>query len=206
MSNRRLFVKAASLGGLLALNSKAASQIATPKQTEGPFYPIYEQKDKDFDLTQFKGREGTAKGDIIFVEGQVLDLKGNPIENATVDLWQANAAGRYRHPHDDNTAPLDPNFQGWSIVPSSKDGSFKFKTIMPGAYPIGNKRLRPPHIHFKISKKGYQEITTQMYFPDNPLNKKDRILQRLSQNERNLLISKKTSEDTYRFIIYLDEL
>lgn len=207
MSNRRRFMKMASLGSLFAFGAKA-QQIPSPKQIEGPFYPTYEQKDKDFDLTKFKGSQRSAKGTVIEVFGRVLDLQGKPIENATVDLWQANAAGRYRHPHDDNSAPLDPNFQGWAIVPSGKNGEFKFKTILPGAYPIGKKRLRPPHIHFKVSKKDYHELTTQMYFPGQDLNKKDNLLQRLSKKEQDLLIAKKIEGKIprYEFNIYLKEV
>jgi protocatechuate 3,4-dioxygenase beta subunit len=103
---------------------------------------------------------------------------------------------------------LDPNFQGWAIVPSGKKGEFKFKTILPGAYPIGKRRLRPPHIHFKVSKKDYHELTTQMYFPEQDLNKKDSLLQRLSKEEQDLLIAKKIEGKIprYEFNIYLKEV
>ncbi|MDD7985342.1 protocatechuate 3,4-dioxygenase [Lentisphaera marina] len=207
MPNRRRFMKFASLGSLLAFSTKA-QQIPTPKQIEGPFYPSYEIKDKDFDLTKIKGNKDKASGELIEIHGRVFDLDGKIIEDATVDLWQANAVGRYRHPHDDNKAPLDPNFQGWAIVPSGKDGGFKFKTIMPGAYPIGKKRLRPPHIHFKVSKKDYHELTTQMYFPGNELNKKDNLLQKLTKEEQALLIAKKvnSSPTIYEFNIYLKKV
>ncbi|WDE99240.1 protocatechuate 3,4-dioxygenase [Lentisphaera profundi] len=207
MSNRRRFIKSASFASLLGLSSHA-QELPTPKQIEGPFYPRFEAKDKDFDLTQIQGQNGVAKGTIIHITGKVLDLDGSAIEDATVDLWQANAAGRYRHPHDDNKAPIDPYFQGWAIIPSSKDGSFKFKTILPGAYPIGKKRMRPPHIHFKVSKKDYHPITTQMYFPNNPLNQKDKLLQKLNKQEQALLIAKinQGGSDNYEFNIYLKKI
>jgi protocatechuate 3,4-dioxygenase, beta subunit len=207
MPNRRRFMKLASVGSLFALNTRA-EQIATPKQIEGPFYPTYETKDKDFDLSQIEGHKSIAKGQIIEIYGRVIRLDGKAIENATVDLWQANAVGRYRHPHDDNSAPLDPNFQGWAIVPSGKSGAFKFKTILPGAYPIGKKRMRPPHIHFKVSKKGYHELTTQMYFPGHELNEKDNLLQKLSKDEQALLIAKqdKKQSTSYEFNIYLRKI
>jgi protocatechuate 3,4-dioxygenase beta subunit len=89
------------------------------------------------------------------MKGSVRDIDGQSVEDVTVDLWQANAAGRYRHPHDPNTAPLDEDFQGWAIVPSGKDGEFRFKTVFPGVYPAGEGWVRPPHIHFKVSKRGF---------------------------------------------------
>ena len=205
MSNRRNFLKTISLASLISLGTKSKNSV-TPAQIEGPFYPTYEQKDKDFDLTIQKGSTKKAKGDEIFIEGRVMDLNGKAIEDATVDLWQANAQGRYRHPHDDNKAPLDPNFQGWSIIPSGKEGFFRFKTIMPGAYPIGRRAERPPHIHFKVSKKGFKELITQMYFPNNPLNKKDLLLNRLSKEEQKMLIAKEQSDKIFTFNIYLQKL
>ena len=165
------------------------------------------QKDKDFDLTKIEGKQGVAKGKIIIVRGQVLDTDGKPVEDATVDLWQANAAGRYNHPHDTNKAPLDPDFQGWAIVQSGKDGVFRFKTIYPGAYPATDAWTRPPHIHFKISKKGYIEITTQMYFPGEELNDSDLLLNRKSEEERKLMIasSVKDKPEAYEYNIVLQK-
>ena len=124
-----------------------------------------------------------------------------------MDLWQANAAGRYRHPHDPNTAPLDPNFQGWAIVPSGKQGKFKFKTIVPGSYPASRGWTRPPHIHFKVTKKGYVELITQMYFPGHELNEKDLLLQRKGKAEQKLMIAKQVATDptTYRYQIVLQK-
>lgn len=187
--------------------SSAGELKTTPAQTEGPFYPIVAQKDKDFDLTKVAGREGVAKGEIIEIEGTVYDSEGAPVEGASVDIWQANAAGRYSHPHDTNPAPLDENFQGWAIIPSGKGGGFKFRTVKPGAYPASKDWSRPPHIHFKVTKKGYHELTTQMYFPEEPLNEKDFILRKHQPEERELLIAKKQTEDppTYSFQLVLEK-
>ena len=189
-SSRRSFLKASFLGGVLGSASAAWGDVLeklkpTPDEIEGPFYPITPQKDKDFDLTQIMGKPGSASGQVISIEGLVVDTTGKPLEDASIELWQANAVGRYSHPHDRNTAPLDANFQGWAIVPSGKGGTFRFKTIMPGSYPAARNWDRPPHIHFKVSKLGYVELITQMYFPEHPLNEKDRLLQRkvpLSKN------------------------
>ena len=208
--NRKSFLKQALLGSsFLGLSASAVEKITpTPAETEGPFYPTYPQEDKDFDLTRVKGKNGTAKGTIIEVFGRVIDTEGKPIENVTIDLWQANEAGRYRHSQDTSELPLDPNFQGWAIFPSDKDGKFKFKTIMPGAYAISKKNKRTPHIHFKISKRGYEEIITQMYFPDQELNKSDVLIKRKSKQQFKLMLAKQISENplTYQHTLILQKV
>lgn len=207
MKNRRTFLK--SILAVLPLG--VASRLLhaaniTPSETEGPFYPVLAQKDKDFDLTRINGGKGVAKGKVILIEGQILDIHGRAIENATVDLWQANAAGRYRHHRDRNKAPLDPNFQGWAIIKSGREGRFRFKTIFPGIYPASADWLRPPHIHFKVSKDGYAELTTQMYFPDHKLNDSDLLLMQKSNEEIDLMIAKKkdAAVEVYSYNIILD--
>lgn len=206
LSRRKFFIFGSSAGiGAAAKASGMEKLIPTPDQTEGPFYPVLAQKDKDFDLTHIEGKTGLAKGEQIFIQGTVVDTNGNPIEDATVDIWQANAAGRYNHPHDSNPAPKDENFQGWAIVPSGRDGAFRFKTIIPGAYPVSNSWSRPPHIHFKVSKRGYLELTTQMYFPGHELNDRDRILNAHSPKEQEVMIAKpdKDKPDTLHYRIVL---
>lgn len=208
MRNRRQFLLGL-IGGIPAsVLASNVSERVTPSEIEGPFYPIYPQKDKDFDLTRIAGHAKSAAGKPIFIAGSVRDTSGAEIEDATVDIWQANAAGRYRHPHDNNPAPLDPNFQGWAIVKTGKTGQFRFKTVMPGAYPASNIWTRPPHIHFKVSKLGYAELTTQMYFPNQALNDIDLLLQRKSKPQRNLMIARKldNESDTYEYVIYLSKL
>jgi len=206
MKNRRTFLK----GVLAVLPLGMFSRLLhaahpTPSETEGPFYPVLAQKDKDFDLTHIHGRQGTAKGKVIFIEGWVTDTNGKAIEDATVDLWQANAAGRYRHHRDRNKAPLDPNFQGWAIVKSGREGRFRFKTIFPGIYPASAEWLRPPHIHFKVSKSGYAELTTQMYFPGHKLNDSDLLLMQKSNEEIERMIAQKKNAaiETYTYNIVL---
>ena len=205
-TNRRTFIKSSIVGlGLFA--SSAHAKQPTPGEIEGPFYPVLAQKDQDFDLTTIKGKPDRAEGTTIIIQGQVQDTQGMPVENATIELWQANAAGRYRHPHETNTAPLDPNFQGWAIVPSGKDGKFRFITIYPGSYPASGTWIRPPHIHFKVSRRGYIEITTQMYFPRHKLNNSDRLLQRKSKEERELMIAHKVQDnpEIYEYNIVLQK-
>ncbi|TQV87187.1 protocatechuate 3,4-dioxygenase [Aliikangiella coralliicola] len=210
--SRRTFIKWSFLSSLSGLVSNSANALTpTPAETAGPFYPIQAQKDKDFDLTRIAGKNESAKGNKIVILGQVKDTDGNTIEDATVDIWQANAAGRYAHPHDTNSAPLDPAFQGWAIVQSGKEGKFQFKTIYPGAYPVSRTRTRTPHIHFKVSKRGYVELVTQMYFPGERLNHSDLLLNRKSELERNLMIASKSTKmsegnwDTYVYSLVLEK-
>jgi protocatechuate 3,4-dioxygenase beta subunit len=210
-SSRRSFLKGSAIAGAASLAAGAAQAKTyqpTPIQTEGPFYPITPQKDKDFDLTHVAGREGRAQGDVIKVSGRVLDTKGSPIEDATVDIWQANTYGRYHHPHDKSDKEIDPDFQGWAIVQSGVKGEFNFTTIKPGPYAVSKNWSRTPHIHFKVSKRGYLELTTQMYFPGEPLNEKDRILQHHSAEEQERLIAAKTDGQPplYDFTIVLAEV
>lgn len=205
---RRRFLFSGIAGGLVAAGKAMAggqSLKRTPSEIEGPFYPVIAQKDQDFDLTQVEGKDGVAKGRPIEIVGVVVDEAGQPIEDATVDLWQANAAGRYRHPHERNQAPLDEYFQGWAIVQSGTQGGFRFRTIFPGTYPASKGWTRPPHIHFKVTRKGYVELITQMYFPGHPLNERDRLLQRKTAEEQKQMISEQISEDPeiYRYQIVL---
>ena len=108
----------------------------TPPQTEGPFYPIANQLDEDNDLTFVTGRAGKAQGQVIYVVGQVWDRQCRPLKDARVEIWQASAQGRYRHPGDQgNPVPLDQNFQGWGDSLTDKEGRYLFKTVHPGQYP-----------------------------------------------------------------------
>jgi protocatechuate 3,4-dioxygenase beta subunit len=169
----------------------------TPSQTAGPFFPIKDQADKDLDLTLIQGHSAHAEGQRIHLSGQVLDNQHQPIPDALVDIWQANRHGRYHHEQDPNPAPLDPNFQGWGQIKTDSQGYYRCITIVPGAYPVNGNWWRPPHIHFKVSKRGYHELTTQMYFAGHPLNTKDHLLLEIPESERHKLIvsfSKGTSD------------
>ena len=215
--DRRSFLKTGVTFGLFGWLGKAHAGEAlkpTPKEIEGPFHPITPQKDKDFDLTRVDGKPGVAKGTPILIEGKVVDTDGAAIEGATVELWQANAAGRYAHPHDKNPAPLDSNFQGWAIVESGKGGAFRFRTVVPGAYPADEGWMRPPHIHYKVGKLGYVELTTQMYFPDSPLNNNDLLFKRKSPEEQKAMVAEKIpaaagkegKEESFRYQIVLEKV
>lgn len=161
---------------------------ATPEQTEGPFFPVHEQPDTDADMTRIVGRSGRATGEVIEVSGQVRDDSGKPVADALIDVWQANAHGRYDHEADPNPAPLDENFQGWAQLKTDADGRYRFRSIKPGPYAVMDEWSRPPHIHFKVARRGYHELTTQMYFAGDPLNDSDRLLQSVPEAERGMLI------------------
>lgn len=191
MSERRKVLKGLLMGsGALIAGSSLAQDICglTPAQTEGPFYPIKDQTDKDWDLTEVKGRPRSATGEVVFVKGIVQDENCKPIEGAMVEIWQACHTGKYNHKEDPNPAKLDPNFGYWGRSISDKNGNYLFKTIIPGAYPATNTWIRPPHLHFKIHLRGFEELTTQMYFKGHRLNGADRILNNLSRGERELVL------------------
>ncbi|MHA6768927.1 dioxygenase family protein [Sphingobium ummariense] len=147
----------------------------TPQEIVGPIYPIVKPADSDGDLTMVTGGTGRAAGRIIEVSGRVVDLTGRPVANARLEIWQANAAGRYAHPSDDNTAPLDPNFQGYARLSTNMAGEYRIITVKPGAYPGGRRGMRTPHIHFDLSGR-VDRLVAQMYFPDEPLNAVDALL------------------------------
>ena len=158
----------------------------TANEILGPFYPVLKPLDQDADLTVVAGRKDRARGKIIHLTGRVLNTKGEPAQGARVEIWQANTFGRYSHPSDQNlAAPLDPNFQGYSVQLTDAEGRYRFKTIKPGPYPVDPKNttwLRPPHIHFDVTGKA-SRMVTQMYFDGEPLNEKDLLLQSLATRQ-----------------------
>lgn len=194
--SRRGFLKMGAIAGLLGAGSLAGRGInalnesckETVKQPEGPFYPGETQFQNNWDLTM----KGTI-GQVVYVRGHILgQSKSNPLctplEKASVEIWQACDSGKYNNHKDPNPAKLDPNFKYWGEDVSDKDGKYMFKTIIPGAYPAGDGWIRPPHIHFKISRLGYHELITQMYFAGNPYNETDLILDGVAPADRGALI------------------
>ncbi len=151
----------------------AARSVATPNQTEGPFYPTGAAlpADRDADLLTLRGRPGRPEGDTIYVKGRVLTVDGKPVPGADVQIWQANAKGVYNHPRDGN----DPTFQGFGTVVTDAAGRYRFRTLRPAGYGSIFFR-RPPHIHFKVLIRNEPVLTTQMYFADGDGNDRDSIL------------------------------
>lgn len=123
--------------------------------------------------------EKQAIGQLILLRVRVLDEDGAPVGGTVVEMWQANAAGRYIHPSDDEHAPPDPNFYGAARLVTDEQGLFELRTVKPGAYPVPTRDgwWRPPHVHFSLFGKVWlSRLVTQMYFPGEPLNAQDRIL------------------------------
>ena len=158
--------------------------------------PVYGESvigEFDNDLTKNARKNGEPIGERIKVSGKITDEYGTPLPNVLIEIWQANAAGRYIHKAEIHDAPLDPNFLGGGRLLSDKEGNYTFYTIKPGAYPWGNHHnaWRPNHIHFSIL--GHQiehRLVTQMYFPGDPLFDYDPIFQAVPVHARELLIAK----------------
>lgn len=150
----------------------------TLSEVTGPGPAISAVTPEDADLTRNAGTGGEAIGQRIIVTGRVLDEHGDPVANALVEVWQANAAGRYIHRNDQWPGPLDPNFIGIGRCLTDADGIYRFLTIRPGAYPWMNhaNAWRPAHIHFSLLGSTWaSRLVTQMYFPDDPLHALDPI-------------------------------
>jgi len=133
--------------------------VKTPADYEGPFYPVTRQDDIDNVLIHVKGQTGVAKGDILNLSGAVINTRGEPQQGVTIEIWQTDPDGRYKHPGDSTPGERDPNFQYWGAAATDTVGSFFFKTIVPGAY-----YPRPAHIHYKIWRDGNLILTSQIYF------------------------------------------
>ena len=143
---------------------------ASLSELTGPVYGSGALGETDSDLT--RQHAGEPLGERITVTGRVLGSDGKPVSGQLVEIWQANAAGRYRHAVDTHDAPLDPNFSGCGRCLTGDDGTYRFTTVLPGAYPWGNhpNAWRPKHIHFSLFGQAFPErLVTQMYFPGDPL-------------------------------------
>jgi protocatechuate 3,4-dioxygenase, beta subunit len=155
----------------------------TPPQILGPFYPFMLTPTESGDLTN----GGQAKGTVLYLSGRVLNRAGEPVVGAKVEIWQANAAGRYPHPNDENVAaPIDEKFQGFAVTRSDGEGRYQFKTVRPAAYPAAPGRWRPAHIHFSVTGT-YEQLVTQMYFRGDQYNESDSWLN--SSSRKDLLIT-----------------
>jgi len=144
---------------IILLTSCVNAQDVTPGQQEGPYYPVEVLDDRDDDLTSVKGSGDVAAGNLLLLGGTVLDTDGQPISGALVEIWQTDANGAYMHPNDPATASRDMNFQFYGESTTALDGSYSFRTIVPGQY-----EPRPVHIHFKVRFEGKELLTSQFYF------------------------------------------
>lgn len=160
-------------------------------EVTGPVFGSDRVGDWDNDLTIQYG--GEPIGQRIIVHGRVIDGDGRPVPDTLVEVWQANAAGRYHHSGDEReSAPLDPHFSGAGRTLTDAEGRYRFVTIRPGAYPWKNHQnaWRPAHIHFSVFGRAFtQRLVTQMYFPDDPLLPHDPILASVPEEARPRLVA-----------------
>jgi protocatechuate 3,4-dioxygenase beta subunit len=156
----------------------------TPRQTEGPFYPRDWLGDIDNDLVVVRGEAARALGQVVHVEGRVLTISGQPMAGATVEIWQCDSSGIYRHPADEGgRRRRDGGFQGRGRTIADAEGRYRFRTIRPVAY-----GPRTPHIHFKVVPPAGQALVTQMYVFGEPLNARDGLLNAIPDRQRDSVI------------------
>ena len=198
-----------------ALRAPKRPLVALPESAHDLASPVYGDGsigELDHDLT--RQHDGEPLGERILVTGRVLEENGRPVRNALVEIWQANAGGRYRHENDRHPAPLDPNFSGAGRTLTDAEGRYGFVTVKPGAYPWKNhpNAWRPAHVHFSLFGRAFsQRLVTQMYFPGDPLFAFDPIFQSVrDQGARERLVAQFELELTepdwalgYRFDIVL---
>lgn len=174
--------------------TKPLVPIATSlAQMTGPVYGHDAVGPLDHDLTKNAIKDGEPQGERIIVTGRVLDSTGRPLAGELIEVWQANAAGRYAHKADQHNAPLDPNFFGGGRCLTDAEGRYRFSTIKPGAYPWGNhdNAWRPNHIHLSLFGTSLeQRLVTQMFFPGDPLLDLDPIFQSAPEPARQRLVSR----------------
>ena len=177
---RRLLIGSVAAVSAPAWASSALAEAKglrlTPRQTEGPFYPVALPADSDADLLK-NGKAVYGHGQPTWVEGTVTDLVGVPVAGAVVEIWQCDHEGHYHHPGDGDRA--DPAFQGFGRTTVGRDGRFRFRTLKPVPY-----TGRTPHIHVKVKLNRTELLTTQLYIAGDPGNERDGIWRRMSEADR----------------------
>ncbi len=180
-----------------------SSAPLTPSQTVGPFFHDGLLRDENSNVLAGPGVEGHR----IVIEGRVTDGEGQPVDDALVEIWQANAHGRYRHPADDRDLPLDRDFLGWGRSGTDADGMFRFETIRPGRVPHPEGGQQAPHIVVTVQARGMLDrLVTRLYFSDEDANDSDPVLRVLPDDRRATLVADRVDSGdvpTYRFDIRL---
>ena len=171
----------------------------TPFQTVGPFFEIC------FGEPQCaRVANDEAAGRRVTVAGTVFDGAGNPVPDAVVESWQANAAGRYAHPDDEREQPLDRAFAGYGRAPTDDRGQFSIATVMPGRVPGPESTLQAPHLLIGVLARGIlTRLVTRVYFEDEPSTAQDPILALVPAERRHTLIARRAEDDVYRFDVRL---
>ena len=164
----------------------------TPPQTTGPFFPIGMLWDTALSTVAIAGEPGMR----IRIEGRVLDGAGEPLRDVVVEIWQADAAGRYRHPADRWDGTPEEGFSGFGRSGIGADGCFTFDTIRPGRVPLADGSLQAPHIVLQVFGRGLLDhLTTRIYFPGDPANATDPILSRVPVDRRATLVARPATAD-----------
>jgi protocatechuate 3,4-dioxygenase alpha subunit len=165
------------------------STSATASQTVGPFYRIGMEQLYVTDLAPSAGA-----GDKFAIHGRVVDGDGNPVNDAILEIWQANAQGKYAHPDDEQDKPLTPGFRGFGRVPTDDSGTFRFTTIKPGGVAGPGGVPQAPHLLVAVFMRGLLiHLLTRIYFPGEPANDADPVLKRVPAERRATLIATKSS-------------
>lgn len=155
----------------------------TPSQTEGPYYPVSKPQDSDSDLVVLAGASKRPSGEVLQFGGRLYDATGSPVPGAVVEIWQTDDNGVYLHPRDPSYAQRDTDFQHYGESVTGKDGSYSFRTLMPGRY-----QPRPQHIHVKVRLGERELLTTQFYFSNDPALGADSIFAGADEGEKALIM------------------
>lgn len=177
------------------------SLIPTPSQTVGPYFSLGMAWLTTTDLAK-----DASAGERIVVAGCVWDGDGKPIPDSVLEVWQANASGKYTHPDDPQDTPIDPGFTGFGRIPTDTEGRFRFVTIKPGATPGSDNTLQAPHIAVTLFMRGLgRQLTTRIYFSDEPANGEDPILGRIEEPARRetLIARRIPGTNEYRWDIHM---
>lgn len=184
MIDRRRRKLMLAMSGLIAAGASGtvAALMPTPRQSAGPFYPETLPLDDDNNLTEVAGRTGKAKGIVSDVNGRIMDINGKPLRDLRIEIWQCDANGRYRHPRENASRPLDENFQGHGFTITNAEGLYRFLTIRPVPYPG-----RTPHIHVAVFPADEHPFITQLYIAGEERNETDFLYNYIPSNKRHLV-------------------
>ena len=184
MIDRRRRKLMLAMSGLIAAGASGtvAALMPTPRQSAGPFYPETLPLDDDNNLTEVAGKTGKAKGIISDVNGRIMDINGKPLRDLRIEIWQCDANGRYRHPRENASRPLDENFQGHGFTVTNAEGLYRFRTIRPVPYPG-----RTPHIHVAVFPADEDPFITQLYIAGEERNETDFLYNYIPSNKRHLV-------------------
>lgn len=172
----------------------------TPSQGEGPYYTVEKPDDRDNDLTVLAGASGQPQGEVIEFFGTMYHASGLPISGAVIEIWQTDSNGVYLHPGDPGTETRDRNFQFYGEATTADDGTYRFRTILPGRY-----EPRPMHIHFKVLVGGQVVLTSQFYFLGDPSLETDGLVAGAGSESKHLIITLYEGEDANGNAILIGE-